>query len=229
MSEGSRAVVTAHKSAVPSDMRRHCPPAVLPENVVRGRTGVGWRVVAPSERSGGAHTQRQAVCSRCKGRLVVCGVWQLADSKGTGHYDKSYSGETAAKLCADHIADCTGLWVWAKHHLSTARNTLGRNDRVGLLFSLAWSDVGKNPFHVNTINFYVDPGNGESGKFSSEMNTWEAIDAKLQFPLFLLKGMSWIHISALSSNGLNVANYINTTLVKLLSLSQHVTLLAKWE
>lgn len=75
----------------------------------------------------------------------------------------------------------------------------------------------------------MDPGNGESGKFSSEMNTREAIDAKLQFPLFLLKEMSWIHISAPSSNGLNAANNINTTLVELLSLSRHVTLLAKWE
>lgn len=69
--------------------------------------------MTPSERSRGTHSQWQAVCSRCsssrKGWLVVCGVWQLANSKGTGRYDKSYSGETAAKLCADHIADCTGL------------------------------------------------------------------------------------------------------------------------
>ena len=41
-------------------------------------------------------------------------------------------------------------------------------------------------------------------------------DAKLQFPLFLLKEMSWIHISAPSSNRLNAANYTDTTLVKLL-------------
>lgn len=153
----------------------------LPGNETKGG-------VAAGQAPGGCSTQCKALrlsveaqgrcavscwcSSACAGWLVagVCGSWQ-ADSKGTCSESKRSTGEAAS-----HAADAPLLSTLACEHAckKCLERAMGirRNDRVRLLYSLAWLDVARALFHVVCHHeHYLDPGNGESGKSASEINT----------------------------------------------------------